>query len=49
MVGNHHVSEKQDVDLSVTGDKITAMAQSQGRIIHKELNATNAIDSITLC
>ena len=40
---------KHDVDLSVTGDLNTAMARSLDRIIHKELNAANAIDSITLC
>ena len=40
---------KHDVDLSVTGDLITAMARSLGRIVHKELNVANAIDSITLC
>ena len=43
VVGNHQVLEKQDVDLSVMGDWITAKAQSLGRIIHTWIKCSQCL------
>ena len=44
VVGNHQVLEKQDVDLSVIGDLITAKAWSLGRIIHTWIKRSQCLN-----